>query len=74
VGGWKAPALHVPAPTDALVEIAIPHEIGGRLSSKAALAGHPLEFWVPETMGALADGGLRPGAQQAASAAVSSIK
>ena len=25
VGGWKGPALHVPAPTDALAGIPIPH-------------------------------------------------
>ena len=32
--GWKAPALHVQAPTDELVEIAIPHLVAGRLSLK----------------------------------------
>ena len=55
VGGWKAPT-HVLAPTDALVEIAIPHLVGGRLSLKVALAGQPFEFEVL-TMGALAVAG-----------------
>ena len=52
VGGWKAPNLHVPALTDALVEITFPHLAGGRLSLKAALAGKFLEFEVPDNGGA----------------------
>jgi len=35
VGGWKAPALlNVPVLTDALVETAIPHLVGGRACDK----------------------------------------
>ena len=52
VGGWKAPALPVPAPTDALVGISIPHVVGGRLSLKFSLAGKPLEFEFPDNGGA----------------------
>ena len=31
MGGWKAPTLHVPAPTDALVEIPIPNLFGAAI-------------------------------------------
>ena len=52
MGGWKVPAPHVPAPTNVLVEISIPHLVGDRLSLKAAWAGKPLEFEVPDNRGA----------------------
>ena len=35
----------------ALVEIAIPHLVGGRLSFKVPLAGEPLEFEGPDNWG-----------------------
>ena len=38
---------YIPAPTDVLVENAIPHLVGGRLSLKGSLAGQPPEFEVP---------------------------
>jgi len=51
--GWKAPALYVLAPTGALVEIATPHLVGGRLCFEVASAGKTLELRSP-TMRALA--------------------
>ena len=48
MGGWKAPTPHVPAPTEALVEISIPNLVGGSLSNLRSLA-----------MGALAAAGCK---------------
>ena len=52
VGGWKAPTVHVRAPTGALVVTALSHLVGARLSLKVTLAGQPLEFEVPGNGGA----------------------
>jgi len=68
MGGRKAPALHVPAPTGALVEIAIPRLIG-RLSFTAALAGQLLKFKVLDNWGA----GRRPFRQAAGNSVYSNF-
>ena len=47
-GGWNAPTPHVPAPTDAQIEIAF----SGHLALEVSLAVKPLELEIPDNVGA----------------------